>query len=213
MKKLMVVGVGLMAMAAQADVALVKDGKPCAEIVHDFRASEPVKYAAQELQRWIGEITDAFVPVKTTDGDLKAKVRVYIGAEFAQKKFPKDIMTEVTLGTDKWNYALDVAAPLEFRECAWSDDCFTATNAVCEIFATGRRLPAWTLQDNQPAALQPSPVFTDAPAERLRFVPLGCQRLRLSVLPQATDDPSLGWKWNPTPATTNRGKRPACVTN
>lgn len=91
MKRLMLVGVGLMAMAAEADVALVKDGKPCAEIVHDFRAPEPVKYAAQELQRWIGEITDTFVPVKTPDGDLNQKVRIYVGAEFAQKKFPKDI--------------------------------------------------------------------------------------------------------------------------
>ena len=128
-------------------------------------------------------------------------------------KFPKDMMTEVTLGTDKWNYALDVSAPLEFRECEWSDDCFTATNAACEIYATGRRLPAWTLQDNQPAALQPSPAFTDAPAERLRFVPLGCQRVRLSVLPQATDDPSLGWKWCPTPPTTKREKRSPYVAN
>ena len=91
MKRLMMVGVGLMAMAAKADVALVKDGKPCAEIVHDFRAPEPVKYAAQELQRWIGEITDAFVPIKTPDGDLNQKVRIYVGADFAQKKFPKDI--------------------------------------------------------------------------------------------------------------------------
>ena len=71
MKRLMMVGVGLMAMAAKADVALVKDGKPCAEIVHDFRAPEPVKYAAQELQRWIGEITDAFVPIKTPDGSTR----------------------------------------------------------------------------------------------------------------------------------------------
>ena len=129
------------------------------------------------------------------------------------EKFPQDTVTEVTLGTDRWNYALDVTAPLEFRECAWSDDCFTATNAACEIYATGRRLPAWTLQDNQPAALQPSPAFTDAPAERLRFVPLGCQRVRLSVLPQATDDPSLGWKWRATPPTTRRKTRPARLVN
>ena len=128
-------------------------------------------------------------------------------------KFPKDMMTEVTLGSDKWNYALDVSAPLEFRECGWTDDCFVATNAACEIYATGRRLAAWTLQDNEPAALQPSPAFTDAPAERLRFVPLGCQRLRLSVLPQATDDPSVGWKWQPTPPATKRETRPVRMAN
>ena len=39
MKRQVLIGVGLMAMAATADVALVKDGKPCAEIVCDFKAS------------------------------------------------------------------------------------------------------------------------------------------------------------------------------
>ncbi len=128
-------------------------------------------------------------------------------------KFPKDEMTEVTVATDKWNYALDVSAPLTFREAAWHDDCFVATNAPCEIFATGRRLAAWTLQDNQPAALQPSPAFTDAPAERLRFVPLGCQRCRLSVLPQATDDPTIGRRWTVPPATTPRSARAPITVN
>lgn len=120
--------------------------------------------------------------------------------------FPQDFLTEV-LPTTPWNYALDVSAPLEFRECAWTDDCFVASNAVCEIAATGRRLPEWTLQDNQPAPLQPSPAFTTGPAERLRFVPLGCQRCRLSVLPQATDDPETGVRWTKAPAVTTERNR------
>lgn len=119
----------------------------------------------------------------------------------------KDMMTEVKTDTP-WNYALDVTAPLEFRECAWTDDCFVATNAPCEIFASGRRLPEWTLQDGEPAALQPSPAFTTQKVERLRFVPLGCQRCRLSVLPQATDDPLLGHQWTIPPARTLRKDRP-----
>ena len=138
---------------------------------------------------------------------------VWAENDVPKEGFPQDWMTEVTLGTDKWNYALEVTAPLEFRETAWTDDCFVSTNAVCEIYATGRRLAAWTLQDNEPAELQPSPAYTDAPTERLRFVPLGCQRLRLSVLPQATDDPKVGWVWKPTPAKTARAQRPKRMKN
>jgi len=123
---------------------------------------------------------------------------------------PQDFMTEV-LPTTPWNYGLDVSAPLAFRENAWSDDCFVATNAVCEITATGRRLASWTLQDSQPAALQRSPAYTSAPLQKLRFVPLGCQRLRLSVLPQVTDDKTLGTAWRPVPATTERAKRPPAL--
>lgn len=111
----------------------------------------------------------------------------------------------------KWNYALDVAAPLDYGERDWNDDCFFSGNAPCEITATGRLLPEWTLQDNQPAALQCSPALTDAPLEKLRFVPLGCQRLRLSVLPQATDDADIGIRWQPIPATTPRDQRPADI--
>ena len=132
------------------------------------------------------------------------------GLEWAEDEdaegYPKDFMTEV-LPTTPWNYALDVKAPLEYRECAWTDDCFVASNAVCEITATGRRLPEWILQDGQPAALQPSPAYTTAAAERLRFVPLGCQRCRLSVLPQATDDPEVGIRWKTPSAKTLRKNR------
>ena len=118
----------------------------------------------------------------------------------------EDFMTEV-FPTTPWNYGLDTSKPIEFRTCAWKDDCFLSTNAPCEIFVTGRRLPTWTLQDNQPAALQPSPALSSEPLERLRFVPMGCQRLRLTVLPQVTDDAALGRVWKPVPATTKRSER------
>ena len=92
--------------------------------------------------------------------------------------------------TTPWNYGLDVSAPIEFAERPWTNDCFVAANAPCEIFVKGRRLAEWTLRDHQPAPLQESPAYTAEPLERLRFIPLGCARLRLSVLPTVTDDPS-----------------------
>lgn len=110
------------------------------------------------------------------------------------------------LPTTPWNYALDVSAAPEFRECGWTEDCFTLANAPCEIFVKGRRLPEWTLQDHQPAPLQESPAYSTEPVETLRFVPLGCARLRLSVLPVATDSPS-GVRWTRSPASVPRGER------
>ena len=110
------------------------------------------------------------------------------------------------LPTTPWNYGLDVSAPPEFRECAWSDDCFTLANAPCEMLVKGRRLPEWTLQDHQPAPLQESPAYSAAPLETLRFVPLGCARLRLSVLPTVTDS-AAGVRWKRSPASILRANR------
>ena len=132
------------------------------------------------------------------------------GESDLRRKSPQDFMTEV-LPTTPWNFGLDVSQGLAFRELPWTDDCLVASNAVCEIIATGRRLPAWTLQDNQPAELQRSPAYTSARPEKLRFVPLGCQRLRLSVLPQVTDDETLGTRWRSVPPRTERAKRPPAL--
>jgi len=94
------------------------------------------------------------------------------------------------LPTTPWNYGLDVSAPPDYRERAWTNDCFVAANAPCEIWVKGRRLAEWTLRDHQPAPLQESPAYSAEPLERLRFIPLGCARLRLSVLPEVSDAPS-----------------------
>lgn len=82
--------VAVSAASAALETFLVEGGVPCAEIVVDARATPPERYAAQEIQRWVGEITDAFVPVRTADGALSAPVKVYVGAAFARPLFPKD---------------------------------------------------------------------------------------------------------------------------
>ena len=117
-----------------------------------------------------------------------------------------DVFTEIA-PTSAWNYGIDITAKPVWRECAWNDDCFTASNACCEIAVRCRRLPEWTLQDNEPARLQLSPAYSAAPLETVRFTPLGCQRLRLSVLPQVTDDDSIGYRWRKPPAVTERKNR------
>ena len=117
------------------------------------------------------------------------------------------VYTEIA-PTTPWNWGLDVSRAPEWRACAWNDDCFVSTNAPCEMIVRGRRLREWILQDNEPAPLQRSPAYSAEPLEEIRFTPLGCQRLRLSVLPQVTDDATLGYKWTVPPATTQRKDRP-----
>lgn len=150
--------------------------------------------------------------IKELYGECVQPTFSYSADLVAQIKFPEDAggvatkMTEVRPGSD-WNYALDVSAMPEYRECAWTDNCFVATNAPCEMMVVGRRLKEWTLQDHQPAALQESPVYVTSLAEKLRFIPLGCARLRLSVLPVASDDPHAT-RWETVPETTRRTERP-----
>ena len=69
---------------------LVKDRAPQAVIVRDLNAGEAERYAAEELQRWVGEITDTFVPVRPSNGDLSAPVKVFVGWELAKQEFRKD---------------------------------------------------------------------------------------------------------------------------
>lgn len=120
-------------------------------------------------------------------------------------------MTEV-LPVRDWNYALVRTKGLVFRERPWTDDCFVASNAVCEIVATGRKVPEWTLQDGEPAALQESPVATDAPEETIRFIPMGAARCRLTVLPVAAERGDIATRWQKVSATTRRTERPQLIT-
>lgn len=120
--------------------------------------------------------------------------------------FPKDFMTEV-LPLTPWNWAVDAASPLEYRELKFSENCFVSTNAPSEIIVKCRRLPEWVAQDAQPAELQQSPAYTKEPLTDVRFVPIACQRCRLGVLPTATDDVKKGNKWKRVPSFTKRENR------
>ena len=97
-----VVGLGAPSAGASASrfrcwmsppAAIVADGKVCGEIVvprKDVHAAE--EYAAEELQKWIGELTGAYVPVVfEAQTNAAASVRVWVGAEFARRRFPADI--------------------------------------------------------------------------------------------------------------------------
>jgi hypothetical protein len=58
--------------------------------------------------------------------------------------------------------------------------------APIEITVKARRVPQWTLEENQTVGNLPiSPVETDEPEETIRMIPLGCARLRIGCLPVA----------------------------
>ena len=128
----------------------------------------------------------------------------------AADKLSGALLTEVLPKSD-WNYALDIARPLEYRERGWSDDCFAAETVPCEIVAYGRKVPEWNAQDAQPAELQESPVRTSEPEEKLTFIPMGAARCRLTVLPVVGHVEMQSYKWSRVPEKTVRANRPKII--
>ena len=84
------------AIATAATPVLVEDGRPvseivvsCGIIVNSFHNIDEAQWsAAEELQRWIGEITDAFIPVRRIDEPGRADVKSRIVLEFAGRASP-----------------------------------------------------------------------------------------------------------------------------
>ena len=59
---------------------LVADGRAVSEIVSGERRAVPdaTRYAAEELQRWIGEMTDAYIPIRRADEPPRADIRTRV---------------------------------------------------------------------------------------------------------------------------------------
>jgi len=78
-------------LAAQDKPVIVLDGAPRTVIVIRRNAADPEKYAAQELQEWIGRITDAMIPVITDANVSPAQNKIRIGTDFAKPFFQDDL--------------------------------------------------------------------------------------------------------------------------
>lgn len=61
-----------------------------AEIVVPERPHAGERFAAQELQTWIGKMTGRFIAVETPRSEGAAGCKVYLGAAFAKSRFPAD---------------------------------------------------------------------------------------------------------------------------
>ena len=90
-----------------------------------------------------------------------------------------------------WNYGLvlaqgDTTENFRIIHKPWPADNFPFTPESCpiELSATGREIPAWTLDSNGLCGVvPPSPVAVSTPEVPLTLVPMGATRLRISAFP------------------------------
>lgn len=60
------------------------------EIVVPERAHPGERFAAQELQTWIGKMTGRFIAVETPRSEGAAGAKIFVGADFARRRFAAD---------------------------------------------------------------------------------------------------------------------------
>jgi hypothetical protein len=90
-----------------------------------------------------------------------------------------------------WNYGLQVDAnnlnkSFTVKKKPWpkGDDPFTNATAPIELIATGKQIPAWTIDQHGLCAVLPqSPVAAEGAPVKLTLVPMGGARLRISAFP------------------------------
>jgi len=99
---------------------------------------------------------------------------------------PKKWQAYEILPESAWNYGLVSHPQFKVVRRPWpADDYpFSLENSPIELVTTGRKIPSWTIDQNQMVAILPkSPVKVDTPAESITLVPMGAARLRISSFP------------------------------
>ena len=107
------------------------------------------------------------------------------------------------LPTGAWNYGLEFdGAPsgasitVQTRPFSNLKSPWTPESVPVVLMADAQLVPQWQLDMNGLAApLQDSPVYTEKPIERVRLIPMGAARIRITAFPVATDDPSAN-QWD-----------------
>ncbi|MCX5676781.1 MAG: glycoside hydrolase family 127 protein [Planctomycetota bacterium] len=113
------------------------------------------------------------------------------------------------LPTTPWNYGLQIDpkapdASVQVTAKKKMPDAglvFSQEAAPIELAAEARKIPAWGLDRHGLAAvLQPSPAFTEQPAEKVTLIPMGWAALRISAFPTvSTAADANQWAEDPTP--------------
>jgi len=86
-----------------------------------------------------------------------------------------------------WNYGLvnpSFSLNLIRSDAPLPPQPFTPETAPIKVEATGRRIANWKADSNNVVGkLQPSPVLSDLPDEKITLIPMGAARLRLTMFP------------------------------
>lgn len=85
--------------------------------------------------------------------------------------------------TTPWNYALHADGPMRIHERSVSGIPFDPENPPVTLEVVGRRVPGWTMQENNAGPVPASPVQTHEADETLRLVPYGSAPLRITEFP------------------------------
>ncbi len=106
-----------------------------------------------------------------------------------------------------WNYGLVVdGEPADIFEVVESkkslaDQPWTPDDAPITIKAKAKQIPDWCFTKDQTVPeVQPSPIKQAGPAKKITLIPLGCARLRMSVLPTIENSPDAR-EWRRMPYT------------
>ncbi|MDD5688215.1 MAG: glycoside hydrolase family 127 protein [Elusimicrobia bacterium] len=113
------------------------------------------------------------------------------------KKWPEWEVLPVT----PWNYGLVVdtnnpSADLHIiKKKKIPNQPWTIENSPIEIKANGKIISDWGLKNETVQSLQPGPIKSDKPKEKITLIPLGCARLRISCFPVIGEGPcARDWK-------------------
>ena len=136
----------------------------------------PLTFSLKIREHYIKKASD-----KTALGDSKWQKGV------DQSQWPS---WEILPGS-AWNYALIIDSnhpdrSLTIRKKSWPRDNFPFTpgSVPLEIRAKARQVPSWTLDGSGLCGKLPdSPVQTEQPEQKVKLIPMGATRLRVSVFP------------------------------
>ncbi|MCK4601957.1 MAG: hypothetical protein KAU28_05795, partial [Phycisphaerae bacterium] len=100
--------------------------------------------------------------------------------------------------TTPWNYGLVIddlkkAFKVVTRKGALADQPWTPEAAPVQIKAKAKPIDKWKLgKDKTVGELQVSPIKAAGTTRTITMIPLGCARLRMSVLPTVENSPDAG---------------------
>jgi hypothetical protein len=99
------------------------------------------------------------------------------------------------LPTTPWNYALKPSDHTLVAQSVIPDQPFTPKWSPLALYVTAQRVPQWRADSNKMVGLlQDSPVQTETPRERIKLIPMGAARLRISAFPVAGGESGREWQ-------------------